>query len=324
MSNSFTQPLVSVILPSYNHARYLPRRIESILNQIYLNIEILILDDCSPDNSRAIIQQYAAADARVQTLFNERNSGSTFKQWEKGLKWAKGKYIWVAESDDFAEPAFLAELVPMLEADDSVVLAHSNSTVVDENNQPNGTTADWKNERYHTNHWGVDHVVEGQQEVEQYFQLGCVINNVSAVVFRRVSIDAVGGVDTSFRYTGDWLLYLKMSLLGKLAYKAACLSNYRDHPANTTKISLMDGSQRFERQRCFAFLYRAKVLSPTGLRQLLTTSSNEFIALAYDLLRRTRRPKLLASYIRRLAGENLPFYLHMQARVVRTMLRGDF
>ena len=100
-------PVVSVILPNYNHARYLPKRIESILNQGYAAIEVLIMDDCSGDNSREVIHEYAARDARIQTLFNEHNSGSTFKQWEKGLVWAKGKYVWIAESDDFAETTFL-------------------------------------------------------------------------------------------------------------------------------------------------------------------------------------------------------------------------
>jgi glycosyltransferase involved in cell wall biosynthesis len=324
MNTDATQPLVSVILPSYNHARYLPRRIESISNQTYPNIEVLILDDCSPDNSREVIREYAARDSRIEVYFNEHNSGSTFKQWQKGLDWAKGKYIWIAESDDFAEPAFLEQLIPMLEADDAVVLAHSNSNVVDENDYSNSTTADWKNEYYHTNHWGVDHVADGREEIELYFQRGCIINNVSAVVFRRASIDAVGGVDMSFRYTGDWLLYLKLGLVGKFAYRAACLSNYRDHASNTTKKSYSDGSQLFERQRCFIFLYRAKVLSPAGMKRLLTTASGEYIMLAYELLRRNWRPKLFASYTRRLAGIDLQFYLHMQTKVVRTLARGDY
>lgn len=317
-------PLVSVILPNYNHARFLPRRIESILNQTYPNVEVLILDDCSPDSSREVIERYAAHDTRIQLLFNEHNSGSTFKQWQKGLAWAKGKYVWIAESDDFAEPTFLAELVPPLEADDTVVLAHANSHVVDEHDRADGTTADWKNERYHTNHWGIDHVVDGKQEIEQYFQLGCIINNVSAVVFRRSSIEAVGGVDTSYRYTGDWLLYLQLGLRGRYAYKAACLSNYRDHPANTTKKSLLDGSQRFERQRCFAYLYTTHAMSEVATKQLVATASSEFLMLAYDLLRRTWRPQLFASYVRRMAAASLPFYVRIQTQFARKMLRGDY
>ena len=71
-------PKVSVIIPSYNHAAYLSQRIESILYQTYTDFELIILDDCSPDNSREIISRYAAAHANVQAIFNEVNSGSTF------------------------------------------------------------------------------------------------------------------------------------------------------------------------------------------------------------------------------------------------------
>ena len=321
MSTDATTPLVSVILPSYNHARYLPRRIGSILNQTYANIEVLILDDCSPDNSREVIQAYAAQDARIIMLFNEQNSGSTFKQWEKGLKQAKGKYIWIAESDDFAELTFLSELVPLLEADETVVLAYSNSTIVDEHDHPNGTTADWKNEHYQTQRWAENHVADGKQEIEQYLQFGCTINNASAVLFRRSSIDQAGGVDSSFRYAGDWMTYLKVSLLGRLAYKGACLSNYREHSTNASKKSFGDGSQRYERQRCFSYLHRTKALSPAATKQLLKTASDEFIALVYDMLRLSWRPQLLASYTRRLAAANGAFYLRMQAQAIRTVIR---
>jgi glycosyltransferase involved in cell wall biosynthesis len=319
-----SNPIVSVIVPNYNHARYLPRRIESILGQSYDSIEVLIMDDCSSDNSQAVIQRYAANDTRIEILFNTANSGSTFKQWEKGLAWAKGKYIWIAESDDFAEPTFLTELVPMLEDNDSVVLAYANSRVVDEHDQANGTTADWKNERYHTQRWSENYTVDGKQEIEHYLSLGCTINNASAVLFRRSSMEEVGGVDTSFRYAGDWLMYLKLSLHGLLSYKGACLSNYREHSVNTSKNSLHDGSQRFERQRCFAYLYYSKKLSSASLERVLSTASEEFLFLAYDLLRRSWQPKLFASYVRRLASNNTRFYMHVQARVVNAIARRQY
>ena len=317
-------PVVSVILPNYNHARYLPRRIESILNQGYTAIEVLIMDDCSSDNSREVIQGYAASDARIQTLFNEHNSGSTFKQWKKGLAWAKGKYVWIAESDDFAEVSFLEELVPLLEANDSAVLAYSNSWVVNEHNEPDGTTADWKNERYNTQRWSEDYVVDGKQEIERYLSLGCTINNASAVLFRRSSMEEAGGVDTSFRYAGDWLMYLKLGLRGLIAYKGACLSNYREHSVNASKKSIHDGSQRYERQRCFAYLYYSKKLSAAAIERVLTTASEEFLFLAYDLLRRSWQPRIFGRYVRQLAVASTQYYLHMQARAAKAVLRGNY
>ena len=204
------------------------------------------------------------------------------------------------------------------------MLAYSNSWVVDEHNKPDGTTADWKNERYHTQRWNENFVVDGKQEIERYLSLGCTINNASAVVFRRSSIEEAGGVDTSFRYAGDWLLYLKLGLRGLIAYRGACLSNYREHSVNASKKSIHDGSQRYERQRCFAYLYYSKKLSPTAIERILATASDEFLFLTYDLLRRSWQPKLFTSYMWRLASDNTRFYLRVQARVANSIVREQY
>ncbi|HET6990511.1 MAG TPA: glycosyltransferase family 2 protein, partial [Bacteroidia bacterium] len=104
MNNS---PLVSVILPNYNHARFLEQRIKSILSQTFRDFEIIILDDCSTDNSREIIDRYRSDEKISHVIFNETNSGSAFSQWKKGIQSASGTYIWIAESDDFCDPDFL-------------------------------------------------------------------------------------------------------------------------------------------------------------------------------------------------------------------------
>src|ERR1700746_3879780 len=107
-------PKVSVIVPNYNHARFLQKRIDSILNQTFQDFELILLDDCSTDVSRAILSQYAN-DPRVRLEFNAMNSGSTFKQWNKGVRLARGKYVWIAESDDYADERLLQRLVDALE-----------------------------------------------------------------------------------------------------------------------------------------------------------------------------------------------------------------
>src|SRR5580658_382186 len=99
-------PTVSVIVPNYNHARFLHRRIDTILAQTFQDFELILLDDCSTDESSSILREYGS-DARVRLEFNEVNSGSPFKQWNKGVRLAQGKYIWMAESDDYAAPRLL-------------------------------------------------------------------------------------------------------------------------------------------------------------------------------------------------------------------------
>ena len=99
----------SVIIPNYNHADYLPKRIDSVLQQTYTNFEIIIIDDCSTDGSHLVIETYRGSAKISHIIYNDSNSGSAFLHWKKGIGLAKYDWIWVAESDDFADPAFLQE-----------------------------------------------------------------------------------------------------------------------------------------------------------------------------------------------------------------------
>lgn len=118
-------PKVSVIIPNYNHALYLDERIQSILNQSYDNFEIIILDDMSKDNSREVIEKYRECPKISHILYNETNSGSTFRQWKKGITLAKGEFIWIAESDDYCEPSLLEALVKQIQAHPTCTLAYA-------------------------------------------------------------------------------------------------------------------------------------------------------------------------------------------------------
>lgn len=124
-------PLVSVVVPNYNYARYLPERMESIFSQTFQDYEVILLDDCSTDNSKEIIEQYRNHPKVSAIVYNDQNSGSPFKQWRKGVEMAKGKYVWIAESDDSAKPEFLATGVNLLEENPEAVLAFMGADIMD-------------------------------------------------------------------------------------------------------------------------------------------------------------------------------------------------
>src|SRR5215469_13049609 len=130
-------PKVSVIVPNYNHARFLPMRIDSILGQSFQDFELILLDDCSTDDSRSILHRYAS-DLRVRVEFNEVNSGSPFKQWNKGVGLAQGEYIWIAESDDYADERFLEKLIARLDTEPQAVFAYCRSWRVSLDDRPDG------------------------------------------------------------------------------------------------------------------------------------------------------------------------------------------
>ena len=104
---------VSVIIPNYCYAAYLEQRIDSVLSQTYQDFEVIILDDNSPDDglSRMAFEKYRENPHVSHIVYNDENSGSTFKQWDKGISLAEGEYIWIAESDDYCSPLLLESLM---------------------------------------------------------------------------------------------------------------------------------------------------------------------------------------------------------------------
>lgn len=233
-------PLVSVLIPNYNHAKYLPARIESVLSQSYKNIEIIILDDYSPDDSIKVIDKYAAMDSRIRVLYNKQNSGSTFKQWNKGFALVKGEYVWIAESDDVAALDFLEILVEQLEADKKTVLAYSDSFVIDSDDKVQGTCT-WYLTELDTM-WQHDFVADGLTLVRKYMSYRNIIPNASAVVMRNSFLQEVMPVDDNYRLFGDIMFWAKLLSRGKVAYVAQPLNYFRTHQNNVRTKTQTDGT----------------------------------------------------------------------------------
>ena len=221
---------VSVIVPNYNHAPYLRRRLDSILGQTYQDFELILLDDCSTDESREILSAYAE-NPRVRLEFNASNSGSPFKQWNKGVGMARGKYVWIAESDDYADARLLERLVAILEAEPEVTFAYSRSWMVNENDDRTGH-ADWYLAELDREHWERDFVVDGTQECRRFFVLTTPMPNASAVVFRKKTYEKIGGADERLRVSADYKVWAAMALEGKIGYVAEPLNYYRTHAVN--------------------------------------------------------------------------------------------
>jgi Glycosyl transferase family 2 len=220
-------PKVSVIVPNYNHARFLRQRIDSILAQTYQDFELILLDDCSTDESRSILEEYAR-DSRVRLEFNSANSGSTFKQWNKGVALARGKYVWIAESDDYADARFLERLVPVLEMGSEVALVFCRSwRVLNEDNNVSGFAEFGAGRRRPT--WGVLFGVVDKGECERGLTRDNITANASSVVFRRRAYDDVGGADETLRTSGDWKVWAAMALAGRVGFVNEPLSYCRTH-----------------------------------------------------------------------------------------------
>ena len=235
-------PKVSVIIPNYNHAPYLKERIESVLNQTYQDFELIILDDKSPDSSRKVIEQYRENPHVSHIVYNEQNTGNTFIQWECGISLSKGKYIWIAESDDVAEPQLLESLVRPLEEYPEACVAFSHSRLID----ADGKVLLEQN---------ADNTAKsGQIEIYEsttflrHLLIFNYIYNASMAVFRRDAYDKVNQDYKKFRYCGDWHFWGSICAAGSVIEVCDMLSRFRQHQHKVSRQARKDRVQGWNDQ----------------------------------------------------------------------------
>lgn len=220
-------PNISVIVPNYNHARFLEQRITSILDQTCQDFELILLDDASTDNSRDILIKYLNHPKIGSYCFNEVNSGSPFKQWIKGIGLAQGEYIWIAESDDYADEHLLKRLSEVLDQNPSVNLAYCQSWQVDANGDVSELPI-YRSSYLNPDRWSHSFTNNGLDECKQCLCLTNTIPNASAVVFRNsISIDMLDSLE-KFRLCGDWLFWFYLLKKGDIAFIAESLNYFRN------------------------------------------------------------------------------------------------
>jgi len=130
---------VSVVIPNYNYEKYIIERIDSILFQTYPIYELIIIDDCSKDNSVKVISKKIEKikkdypNLNVKFLINEKNSGNVFCGWQRAFEESNGDYLWIAEADDSCANNFLETIMKGFDNPDTV-LSYCESLTTDENN----------------------------------------------------------------------------------------------------------------------------------------------------------------------------------------------
>jgi glycosyltransferase involved in cell wall biosynthesis len=224
----------SVVIPNYNHAPFLIERIKSLITQTLINVEYIILDDASEDNSLDIINEFMPRLTDSKLIVNEINSGSTYSQWNLGISYAKNNFIHVAESDDSAEPEHLYNLCNKLETNREVVLSFCKSNVIDMESK---FLHEWE---YEDPIFNSDFIMDGSLFIEKYLIHKNVIPNASSVVFRKDIFLKVGLADPSLKSNSDWLVWLKLLTHGKVAYSCNPLNNFRKH--DTSVIAKINNS----------------------------------------------------------------------------------
>lgn len=225
-------PKVSVIIPNYNHARFLNQRIDSVLNQSFQDFEVIILDDCSTDNSREIIEAYREHPKVSHVIFNEQNSGSPFAQWYRGFGVTNGELIWIAESDDYASVDFLEKLIPYINA--ATGLAYCDSLEIDEGGKQLGRWSRWQN-HFSKNIWVSDFERDGEWLNQNYQSLYNIIPNASSAIFKRSLMPSQVAISevVKMKYVGDWYVWRSIFKNTQVYYHHQALNFFRNHPSST-------------------------------------------------------------------------------------------
>jgi glycosyltransferase involved in cell wall biosynthesis len=228
--NLSREPLVTVVIPTYNRPKYLREAIESAVNQTYKNLEIIVSDDGSVENPQDIVESFQ--DSRIQFRRNPKNLGIALNVIG-AFKEARGKYVASLNDDDAWNPDFLQKLIPHLEADENVAIAFSDHYIMDSKGKVDSEATE-----ENTLRWKRDQLKEGVHQ--PFYEIGLVHQAVPSAVATVIRKDAIDWDDFPPQMGSYWDLYLTYLACrtGKGAYYSPeRLSRYRVHNQSETFVN---------------------------------------------------------------------------------------
>lgn len=215
---------VSVIVPCFNHARFLDDSINGILGQHHADLELNIVDDCSTDNSWEIIQTWANRDSRVKALRHEKNGGLS-RSRNDALRAATGEFIAFCDSDDVWEPEKLKTELSMLQDNPACGIIYSDASIIDDQGQPTG--------KRFSDLFPVPAPASGwlfSELAKRNFI------NIQSVVIRKECVERVGNFDENIEWVQDWWYWIQLSRHFQFLYCKSPLGRYRVHSGSTNLV----------------------------------------------------------------------------------------
>ena len=171
-------PTVSVCIPSYNYQAYISEAITSVLSQTYKNIELIIIDDCSSDNTEEVVNKYLGTDKRLRFYKNKQNVGMV-ANWNLCLQNASGKYVKILCADDVLEHDCIEKCVKFFLDNPTVSVVSSARLLIDKDSIPVGALA--FSDKYE--------IMPGTSVIKKCFFEGNLIGEPTAVLFRKRDAD---------------------------------------------------------------------------------------------------------------------------------------
>ncbi|HEY7073035.1 MAG TPA: glycosyltransferase family 2 protein [Acidimicrobiales bacterium] len=213
-------PTVSVIVPCYNYAEFLPRCVASILDQPGVDVSVLVIDDCSSDDTPEVAARLAAQDPRVEVRRHEVNRGH-IATYNEGLEWATGDFIVLISADDLLTPGSLARATGIMERNPGVGMVYGRPLYAPSDKPLPTPRGRWRG----TTVWPGGRWIEGR------CRTGYNVISSPEVVVRGSVHRAVGGYKPALPHTGDLELWLRIAAVSDIAYvKGTPQAIYRVHP----------------------------------------------------------------------------------------------
>jgi glycosyltransferase involved in cell wall biosynthesis len=211
-------PRVTLLVPCYNYGRYLAQALDSLLHQTLTDVELIVIDDASNDNTPEVLADYAG-DPRVHIIRHATNQGH-IRSYNEGLRMARGQYVGIVSADDYCQRSdALERQVALFEHNPRVGMVYSAHAMLD----PDGTSTV-------VAHGDFDQVRPGFDEFQSLMWGNYILH--SGTLLRRDVQDALGFYDLDLPQSGDWDLWLRASATGDVGYIADPLYVYRLHPTN--------------------------------------------------------------------------------------------
>jgi glycosyltransferase involved in cell wall biosynthesis len=245
--DNLNSPLVSIVFTSYNHREYLKQALNSLVNQTYPNLEIIIIDDCSTDGSQEILKEYEHYD-NINLKLETKNSGSYVKASNYGASFAKGEYILFAQCDDFAEANQIETLIKEFEKNPSVGVVFSKSQLVDEKGIvfSDDFVGREKTFKEAVNRKGL---ILGAK-MKEFLSFSCVIPNLSAALIKHDLFKEINGLSDQYLVVADWEFWLDLTEITDFYYVPQPLNYFRQH-ATTIRSSIKMKTQIVEIYKMF-------------------------------------------------------------------------
>ena len=232
---------ISAVVPNYNYAHYLAQRMNSIFDQTYPLFEVIVLDNCSTDNSIEELERLRDLTGRQFTVIRyDVNSGNVFRQWRRAVDLAQGDFIWIAEADDSAEPRLIEKLANAIVNEPKVVMAYADSRAIDQDGFEVSPSYKSYCDEASPGVFHADARFDTQEFVREHLSERNLILNVSAALWKRdvlrASLEQVGDSIFEYRLVGDWFLYVAAlsSTPGYVGYVAEPLNVHRRHRSSNT------------------------------------------------------------------------------------------